>query len=299
MTALDLYFKKIWDRLEQDLDSDSESDDPVEIAEKIAKSKNDPFLEDLRQAEQQEYERMIQEEREYEIIQKQQRKKEREQEREYEKERQRKEKERQRKLDKSIEDDEFIKRLGLPNPSDDETEYSVINFSDSDDEPVEIAEELSEDSDWSELLSLLTNDRSTGENTSDEDLQEFIKDVIKEKNEKKEKIYTTKEYKKKKERSKNRLERRKQLSYINATEQDLDEDVNIDDVKDTLNLIAGLFYDAKNKFKETPKTEKKKYIKRKIKMNNAKIRFDLAKEDLRAYKNLKKKIPYKFSGTSL
>ena len=54
MTALDLYFKKIWDRLEQDLDSDSESDDPVEIAEKIAKSKNDPFLEDLRQAEQQE-----------------------------------------------------------------------------------------------------------------------------------------------------------------------------------------------------------------------------------------------------
>lgn len=272
---------------------DSENDDPVEIAKKKAKSKNDKHkdLRELeRQAEQQEYEMRIQEEQEYEIIQKQQRKKEREQEREYEKER-------QRKLDKSIEDDELKKRL----------------FG-SDDEPVEIADELSEDLGWDELISLLTtesgtddesdtplnfSEKSTGVNTSDEDLQEFIDDVIKEKNEKKEKIYTTKEYKKKKERNKNRIERRKQLSYINATEKELNVDVNIDDVKNKLNLIAGLFYDAKNKFKETPKTEQKKYIRRKIKMNNAKIRFDLAKEDLRAYKNLKKNRPYEFSGTPL
>jgi hypothetical protein len=240
-----------WRKIAEESWIDSENDDPVGIAKKIAKSK------------EQEYE-----------------------------------KERQRKLDKSIEDDELKKRL----------------FG-SDDEPVEIADELSEDLGWDELISLLTtesdisddsdgipinfSEKSTGVNTSDEDLQEFIYDVIREKNEKKEKIYTTKEYKKKKEKNKNRIERRKQLSYINATEQELDVDVNIDDVKNKLNLIAGLFYDAKNKFKETPKTEQKKYIRRKIKMNNAKIRFDLAKEDLRAYKNLKKNRPYEFSGTPL
>jgi hypothetical protein len=287
-----------WRKIAEESRIDSENDDPVEIAKKIAKSKEQEYemrIQGERQVEQQEYERMIQEEEEHEIIQKQQRKKEREQEREYEKER-------QRKLDKSIKDDELKKRL-------------FGSDSDSDDEPVEIANELSEDLGWDELISLLTtesdisddsdgipinfSEKSTGVNTSDEDLQEFIYDVIREKNEKKEKIYTTKEYKKKKEKNKNRIERRKQLSYINATEQELDVDVNIDDVKNKLNLIAGLFYDAKNKFKETPKTEEKKYIRRKIKMNNAKIRFDLAKEDLRAYKNLKKNRPYEFSGTPL